>query len=88
MAALATVYAVGDDADTVGMGHALAGKFSLASALSLLVWFAVAPQCMSTLAVIRLETRSWRNVAISFSYMFVSAYTASLLTCNIARWFT
>ncbi|SDR61932.1 ferrous iron transporter B [Paraburkholderia tuberum] len=89
VAALATVYAVsGGDADTAGLGHALAANFSLASALSLLVWFAFAPQCMSTLAVIRRETRSWRNVAISFSYMFVMAYAASLLTYQIARWFT
>jgi len=89
VAALATVYAVsGGDADTAGLGHALAANFSLASALSLLVWFAFAPQCMSTLAVIRRETRSWRNVAISFGYMFVMAYAASLLTYQIARWFT
>ncbi|MFL9921036.1 ferrous iron transporter B [Paraburkholderia fungorum] len=88
VAALATVYAVGGDADTVGLVHALAANFSLASALSLLVWFAFAPQCMSTLAVIRRETRSWRNVAISFGYMFVVAYAASLLTYQIARWFT
>ncbi|WP_027803745.1 ferrous iron transporter B [Paraburkholderia dilworthii] len=88
VAALATVYAVGGDADTVGLGHALAANFSLASALSLLVWFAFAPQCMSTLAVIRRETRSWRNVAISFGYMFVVAYAASLLTYQIARWLT
>ncbi|CAB3809976.1 ferrous iron transporter B [Paraburkholderia fynbosensis] len=88
VAALATVYAVGGDADTVGLGHALAANFSLASALSLLVWFAFAPQCMSTLAVIRRETRSWRNVAISFGYMFVLAYAASLLTYQISRWLT
>ena len=88
VAALATVYAVGGDADTVGLGRALAANFSFASALSLLVWFAFAPQCMSTLAVIRRETRSWRNVAISFGYMFVVAYAASLLTYQIARWLT
>ena len=85
VAALATVYAVGGDANTGGLAHALATNFSLASALSLLVWFAFAPQCMSTLAVIRRETNSWRNVAISFSYMFVVAYMASLLTYQITR---
>ncbi|HEY0196967.1 MAG TPA: ferrous iron transporter B [Rhodanobacter sp.] len=85
VAALATVYAVGGDAGTGGLAHALTANFSLASALSLLVWFAFAPQCMSTLAVIRRETNSWRNVAISFSYMFAVAYAASLLTYQIAR---
>ncbi|WP_206996494.1 ferrous iron transporter B [Trinickia mobilis] len=89
VAALATVYAVsGGDGDIVGLGHALAANFSLASALSLLVWFAFAPQCMSTLAVIRRETRSSRIVAIAFGYMFVMAYAASLSTYQIARWLT
>ncbi len=88
VAALATVYAVGGDAGTGGLAHALVANFSLASALSLLVWFAFAPQCMSTLAVIRRETHSWRNVAISFSYMFAVAYAASLLTYQITRLLT
>ena len=87
VAALATVYAVGGDSNTVGLAHALAANFSVASALSLMVWFAFAPQCMSTLAVIRRETHSWRNVGISFGYMFVVAYVASLLTYQIARLF-
>ena len=87
MAALATVYAVGGDAQASGLAHALTANFSLASALSLLVWFAFAPQCMSTLAVIRRETNSWRNVAISFSYMFAVAYAASLITYQVARLF-
>lgn len=84
VAALATVYLVGGQA-TGGLGHALAGQISLASALSLLVWFAYAPQCMSTLAIIRRETNSWRNVAISFGYMFVMAYAASFIVYQIAR---
>jgi ferrous iron transport protein B len=88
VATLATVYAVGSDADTVGLGHALVANFSLASALSMLVWFAFAPQCMSTLAVIRRETGSRRNVVIAFGYMFVVAYVASALTYQIARLFS
>ncbi|WP_233841435.1 ferrous iron transporter B [Dyella sp. 2HG41-7] len=87
VATLATVYAVSGDAAQGGLAHALTGNFSLATALSLLVWFAFAPQCMSTLAVIRRETNSWRNVAISFSYMFVVAYAASLITYQVARLF-
>ena len=87
VAALATVYAVGGDAASGGLAHALTGNISLASALSLLVWFAFAPQCMSTLVVIRRETNSWRNVAISFGYMFGVAYAASLITYQVARFF-
>ncbi|PXW22574.1 nucleoside recognition domain-containing protein [Paraburkholderia caballeronis] len=89
VAALATVYSVaGDEADIAGPGHTLASNFPLASALSLRVWFAFAPQCMSTLAVIRRETRPWRNVAISFGYRFVVAYVAALVTDQVARHFT
>ena len=84
VAALATVYLVGGDAGG-GLGHALAGQISLASALSLLVWFAYAPQCMSTLAVIRRETNSWRNVAVSFGYMFGMAYAASFIVYQVTR---
>jgi ferrous iron transport protein B len=87
VAALATVYLVGGDA-AGGLGHALAGQISLASALSLLVWFAYAPQCMSTLAVIRRETNSWRNVAVSFGYMFGMAYTASFIVYQVTRMLT
>ncbi|GAB3792733.1 ferrous iron transporter B [Dyella agri] len=82
VAALATVYAVGGDAGA--LAPAMASHVSLASALSLLVWFAYAPQCMSTLAVIRRETGEWRNVAVSFGYQFVMAYAASFLVYQIA----
>ncbi|BEV71795.1 MULTISPECIES: ferrous iron transporter B [unclassified Paludibacterium] len=85
VATLATVYAVGSDADVSSLGHVLASHFSLASALALMVWFAFAPQCMSTLAVIRRETGSWRKVILSFSYMFVVAYVLALATYQIAR---
>jgi ferrous iron transport protein B len=83
VAALATVYAVGGET-AAGLGPALTAHIPLASALSLLVWFAYAPQCMSTLAVIKRETDSWRNVAVSFGYMFVMAYAASFVTYQIA----
>ena len=86
VAALATVYLVGGEAS--GLGQALAGQIPLASALSLLVWFAYAPQCMSTLAIIKRETDSWRNVAISFGYMFVMAYAASFIVYQVARMLT
>ncbi|MFJ3047311.1 ferrous iron transporter B [Herbaspirillum chlorophenolicum] len=85
VATLATVYAVGGD-EGMALQQALASHISLASALSLMVWFAFAPQCMSTLAIIRRETQSWRMVVLSFSYMFVLAYAASFVTYQVARW--
>jgi ferrous iron transport protein B len=57
----------------------------LATALSLLAWYVFAPQCMSTLAVIRRETNSWRNVAVAAGYLFGLAYLASFATYQIAR---
>ncbi|WP_019938164.1 ferrous iron transporter B [Bordetella sp. FB-8] len=85
VSALATVYSVAQDSGP-GLATTLASNFSTASALSLMAWFAFAPQCMSTLAVIRRETGSWRNVWISFAYMFVVAYVAAFLTYRIAGW--
>ncbi len=85
VATLATIYSVSEGQDAA-LGSMLAGNFPVASALALMVWFAFAPQCMSTLAVIKRETGSWRHVALSFSYMFVLAYVASFLTYRIAEW--
>ena len=63
----------------------LAQQWSLATALSLLAWYVFAPQCASTLAVIRRETGSWKWMAVSFGYMITLAYLAALLTYNVAR---
>ena len=85
VAALGTVYAIeGGKEAAAQIGQVLATKWSLATALSLLAWYIFAPQCASTLAVIRRETGSWGWMAITFAYMFVLAYAASLVTYNIA----
>jgi ferrous iron transport protein B len=86
VAALGTVYAIeGGKEAAEQIGQMLATKWSLATALSLLAWYIFAPQCASTLAVIRRETGSWKWMAITFAYMFVLAYAASLATYNVAR---
>ena len=85
VAALGTVYSIeGGKEAAEQIGHALAGKWSLATALSILVWYIFAPQCASTLAVIKRETGSWRWMAVTFGYMLTLAYAASLITYNIA----
>jgi ferrous iron transport protein B len=85
VAALGTVYAIeGGKEAAEQIGQVLATKWSLAAALSLLVWYIFAPQCASTLAVIRRETGSWKWMAVTFCYMLALAYTASLATYNIA----
>ena len=58
--------------------------WSLATGLSLLVWFIYAPQCISTLATIRRETNSWRKMFGATLYLFVLAYGASFLTYRAA----
>ena len=87
VASLGTVYAVqaaNDDATAQALSQIVANQWSLATALSLLVWFIYAPQCISTLATIRRETRSWKQTAIALIYLFALAYGASLLTYQIA----
>ena len=85
VAALGTVYAIeGGKEAAEQIGQALASKWSLATALSVLVWYIFAPQCASTLAVIRRETGSWRWMAVTFVYMLTLAYLASLVTYNVA----
>ena len=88
VSSLATVYALSaanDDAAATLLGPAIAAQWSLATALSLLAWYVFAPQCMSTLAVIRRETNSWRNVWIAAGYLFALAYLASFITYQVAR---
>ena len=85
VASLGTVYAIeGGKEAAEQIGQALASKWSLATALALLVWYIFAPQCASTLAVIRRETGSWKWMAVTFFYMLTLAYLASLLTYQIA----
>ncbi len=82
VAALGTVYALSgsDDALAQQLSPLLADQWSLATALSLLVWFVFAPQCIATLATVRRETGSWRHVSIMTAYLFGLAYLMAMLT--------
>jgi len=83
VAALGTVYAIEGGKEAVEqVGQALAGRWSLATALALLVWYIFAPQCASTLAVIKRETGSWRWMVVTFGYMLALAYVAAFITYN------
>ncbi len=84
--ALGTIYAVdaGEGAKEK-IGKVLAGQWSLATALALLAWYVFAPQCASTLAVIRRETGGWQWMGVTFFYMLALAYAAALATFQIAR---
>ncbi len=52
--------------------------YTLATGLSLLIFYVFAMQCMSTLAIVKRETRSWKYPAIQFAYMFALAYLSAL----------
>jgi ferrous iron transport protein B len=85
VAALGTVYSIsgGSDAESA-IGHLLAGQWSLATALAFLVWYIFAPQCASTLAVIRRETGSSKWMWLTFGYMLALAYVTAFATYQIA----
>jgi ferrous iron transport protein B len=87
VSSLGTVYALSgsDDAIAEALTPLIAAQWPLATALSLLVWFIFAPQCLSTLAVIRRETNSWRNVGIAAGYLFGLAYIASFITFQVTK---
>ena len=85
VAALGTVYSIAGGSDAASaIGSRLAGQWSLATALAFLAWYIFAPQCASTLAVIRRETGSWKWMWVTFGYMLVLAYIAAFAAYHIA----
>ena len=87
VSSLGIVYGVGDadETSTALRDHLREGKdpggrpFTWLTAVSLMVFFVLACQCMSTLAVVKRETNSWRWPLFMFGYMTVLAYLGSLL---------
>jgi ferrous iron transport protein B len=87
VATLAQIYAAADE--STSLREAVRGDidprtgrpvFDAATVASLLVFFVFALQCMSTLAIMRRETNSWRWPVFAFGYMLVLAYSASYAT--------
>jgi ferrous iron transport protein B len=84
--ALGTVYSMSASGDDVAgaLTPVIASTWSLATALSLLAWYVFAPQCLSTLAVVKRETNSWRYPLIMAGYLFALAYLAAYITYHTA----
>lgn len=92
---LGLVYGLGDgsDAESLSLRQAIIADrdesgqpvYTPLSALSLMVFFVLAMQCMSTLAAVRRETRSWRWPLFQFAYMTVLAYVGSLVVFQTGR---
>ena len=86
--ALGTVYSMSAAGDSVAdaLSPVIAGGWSLATAYSLLAWYVFAPQCISTLAVVKRETNSWRYPLLMAVYLFVLAYVAAFVTYRVTLW--
>lgn len=85
VSALGTVYSMSGSADLAGaLSPVIAGSWSLATGLSLLAWYVFAPQCLSTLSVVRRETNSWRYPLLMAAYLFAMAYAAAFMTYRVA----
>ena len=87
--ALGTVYSMSAAGEGVAdaLSPVIAQGWSLATAFSLLAWYVFAPQCISTLAVVRRETNSWRYPLLMAAYLFALAYLAAFATYRITLLF-
>jgi ferrous iron transport protein B len=76
---LGTIHGIAGDESSVGLQRALRHDLAPGGAVALLVFFAFAMQCVSTLAVVRRETGGWKYPILQFGYMLALAYTGALL---------
>jgi ferrous iron transport protein B len=77
---LGTLYGTDPATQSLSLQAALRHDLTLGGAMALVVFFAFAMQCTSTLAIVRRETNSWKWPALQFAYMSVLAYVAALAT--------
>ncbi len=82
---LGTIYGMESGEDTRGLQAALQKDLDLGGAVALLVFFAFAMQCMSTLAVVRRETGGWKWPLIQFAFMSGLAYVCAFLANHLIR---
>ena len=84
--ALGTVYSMAGAAEQASeaLMPVIAGQWGLATGLAMLAWYVFAPQCISTLVVVKRETGGWRTPIMMASYLFVLAYLAAFVTYRAA----
>jgi ferrous iron transport protein B len=80
---LGTLHGVDPESHALDLQTALRGEITLAGAAALLVFFAFAMQCMSTIAVVRRETNSWKWPLAQFAYMTATAYVSALIAYRV-----
>jgi ferrous iron transport protein B len=84
---LGTIYGIEGDERSVGLQQAVHQDLSIAGAVALLVFFAFAMQCFSTLAVVKRETGGWKWPVFQFCYMLALAYSGSWIAFHITNIF-
>ncbi len=90
VAALGTVYALSQSGEELSrsLEPLISHSWSLPTALSLLAWYVFAPQCIATLSVVKRETNTLRYPILMAAYLFGLAYSASLMTYQVAKFLT
>ena len=81
---MGTLYGADPSTQSLNLQTALHHDMTLGGALALMIFFAFAMQCTSTIAVVRRETNSWRWPAIQFFYMLALAYGAAFAVNQLA----
>jgi ferrous iron transport protein B len=84
---MGTLYGADPATQAMHLQTALHHDMTLGGALALMIFFAFAMQCTSTMAVVRRETNSWKWPAVQFLYMLVLAYGAAFLVNHITMAF-
>lgn len=84
---LGTLNGIEGDENSVGLQEALKEDLTLGGAVALLVFFAFAMQCMSTVAMVRRETGGWKIPILQFTYMGVLAYVGAFLANQLVTHF-
>ncbi len=84
---MGTLYGADPSTQTLNLHAALRSDVTLGGALALMIFFAFAMQCTSTMAVVRRETNSWKWPAIQFAYMLVLAYAAAFAVNHLTQYF-
>jgi ferrous iron transport protein B len=84
---MGTLYGAEADTHALSLQTALHQDMTLGGALALMIFFAFAMQCTSTMAVVRRETNSWKWPALQFAYMLVLAYAAAFVVNHVVMAF-
>jgi len=85
IATLGTIYGMGPKTQNDGLQKALREDLTPGGAFALLVFFAFAMQCISTIAVVRRETGGWKWPAAQFGYMSALAYAGAFVAAHVIR---